>query len=546
MLLRFAPLFCGGLLAVLAVACTSNRPSDIGPSDVSETPRSGGRLVLASVTAPTAFDPHKRVQGPSQVEQSFVWRRLLRFPSGPQHGWMQMFPLEGDLAERWETSADGKIWTFYLRQGVKYHNLPPVNGREVTADDVKFSLERAANPKVNLSGDARYWEQLAGVEVLDKYTVRVQFSQISPPQQFVFAWITAPILPPEARDKDGTYETTESMIGQGPFMHKEYIPESRHVFVRNPDYYRKGLPYVDELEQVYIKDPATRLAAMRTGKIDFLAVTLQEQKDLERTAPPGGQFHSETGTHPHGLMLRSDEPPFNDVRVRRAVALAMDRKSIIDSYWEGDAVYTNMVAALLADWFKPLEAYSPEARKYLTEYNPQEAKRLLAEAGYPNGLTTTLTTTSGYEVSMAYLAFIQKWLENVGIKTNVNVLDYGAWLGGPFRGDYHGINLGTFTRLADPDDALYGFFYPGQQENKTHVNDPQLTPLLLKQRQLTDYEERKKVVWEASDYIAKQAWVVFLAEPNQHWALSPWVRDFSIKTLPPYDYGTLERAWVTR
>jgi peptide/nickel transport system substrate-binding protein len=206
---------------------------------------------------PAHFDPHLTINNYTNYMLSFVYSRLVRHKVGAdvQPG---TFPVEPDLAQRWE-ELDDTTYVFHLRKGVKWHNKPPVNGRELVAEDVKFTYDRFLMEKGN--ANRFLLEPVDRVEVVDRYTV--QFLLKEPYVWLVNAlaypwsmWIVAP----EVVQQYGDLKKPETAIGTGPFVLERYEPNVKAVFTRNPDYFRQGQPYVDGVEWLIIPDESTSLA----------------------------------------------------------------------------------------------------------------------------------------------------------------------------------------------------------------------------------------------------------------------------------------------
>src|SRR2546428_10573060 len=235
---------------------------------VGEKPKYGGIIRLAEREPPN-LDPHLSISFNPQNIGSLIYNGLVRFLYGHEQKDPYDLTIMPDLAERWEYTDD-KTVVFYLRKGVKFHNKPPVNGREVKAQDVKYSLERFAAK----SGFRARFDDVDRVEVADDYTVKIvtknPFAPLlinlaSPSHNF--------ILPKEAEDKYGDFNKVEAAIGTGPFILERYERGVKLVFKRNPDYDIKGLPYVDGIEWQVTPEIAARVSLLRTGKVDFVGVT---------------------------------------------------------------------------------------------------------------------------------------------------------------------------------------------------------------------------------------------------------------------------------
>src|SRR3989441_947262 len=227
-------------------------------------PRRGGILRVRGFDPPN-FDHHLTLAGFTQSTVSFVYSKLVRHKVGGDVS-PGTFILEPDLAERWEALND-TTYVFHLRQGVKWHNKPPVNGRELVAEDVKFTYDRFLTEQGNVN---RFLlDSVDRVEVVDRYTVKFLLKE---PYVWFLSVLAYPqsmwIIAPEVVQHFGDLKKAETAIGTGPFILERYEPNVKTVFRRNPDYFREGQPYVDGVEWLVIPDDSTGQAMYRTGQLD--------------------------------------------------------------------------------------------------------------------------------------------------------------------------------------------------------------------------------------------------------------------------------------
>jgi peptide/nickel transport system substrate-binding protein len=298
-----------------------------------ESPKRGGILRVRGFDPPH-FDPHIATANFTQSTLSFVYSKLVRHKvGGDVHP--GRFTVEPDLAERWE-ALDDTTYIFHLRQGVKWHNKPPVNGRELVAEDVKFTYDRFLTEKGN--GNRYLLDDVDRIEVVDRYTVKFLLKEPFVWLIHVLAYpLSTWIVAPEVVQQYGDLKKVDTAIGTGPFILERYEPNVKSVFKRNPDYYLEGQPYVDGVEWLVVPEESTGLAMYRTGQMDCgpgtsWAVRQQDLDSLKKTHPQlmYQDFQSQSG---HVITMRTDMPPFNDVRVRRAISHAIDRQALIEAVW---------------------------------------------------------------------------------------------------------------------------------------------------------------------------------------------------------------------
>src|SRR5262245_8310157 len=309
------PLRIRGLLCFIAVvACLLVQRASSGGSlafaqgaAAGEKPKYGGIVRLAEREPPN-LDPHLSVSFNPQNIGSLIYNGLVRFPYGHEQKDPYDLTIMPDLAERWEYTDD-KTVVFYLRKGVKFHNKPPVNGREVKAQDVKYSLERFAAK----SGFRARFDDVDRIEVVDDFAVKIVTKHPFAP---LLAQLASPshnvIFPKEAEEQYGDFNKAEAAIGTGPFILERYERGVKLIFKRNPDYYIKGLPYVDGIEWQMTPEAAARLSLLRAGKVDFVLttglLTGEEAIPLQRTNPEL-QFFKYQGLNWGIFYMRTDQPP---------------------------------------------------------------------------------------------------------------------------------------------------------------------------------------------------------------------------------------------
>jgi peptide/nickel transport system substrate-binding protein len=533
----------GGAIAAAAVA----PPLGAGTASA-QTPKRGGTLSLR-LWDPPHFDPHLTISYKTHVLYTFSHSRLLRHKAGPgvQPG---ALTIEGDLAESW-TQPNETTYVFKLRKGVRWHNKPPVNGRELIADDVKYTFDRFVAEKGNAN---RYMmAALDKVEVVDRYTVKIMLKE---PYVWFLDMLSNPmalaIVAREAVEKFGDLKKPEAVIGTGPWMLDSYRPNVGMTYVRHPAYFVSGLPYIDKVDVTVDEDNASRMAAFIAGKYDIgyenpgtvNRVDWVQIKDTLKQKRPRLQVMEFASNQMSHVYMRTDKPPFNDARVRRAVSLAIDRRGILDAVAEGVGVVNPAVPAALKEWALPVDQLGEGAQYY--KFDPARAKKLLAEAGYANGFPATISyATYGNTVTVDTLQLILKYLKDVGIDAKANQQEYGAYVATTFYGKYESMAYGPQTPFLDPDNFLYGPHIAGELKNQSHVNDPVLADMLIRQRRTADTAKRREVLHEVQRYLAKQQYYVYL--PSGVY-IGVW--DGALKNYGPnlgYDWGgRVTAAWLDR
>ena len=531
-------------LGGVALAGVSLAPS-VAPA---QTPKRGGTLAIRTWDPPH-FDPFQTISYKTHIALSFTHSRLLKHKAGP--GVVPgTFPIEGDLAESW-TQPSETTYVFKLRKGVRWHNKPPVNGRELTADDVVFSVNHFLAAKGNANG--YMLRAVEKVEAFDRSTVKFTLKE---PFVWFLDMLSNPhevaIVAKEVPDTFGDFKKHETVIGTGPWMLDSYRPNVGLTFVRNPSYFLPGLPYIDRIEATVDEDNASRMAAFLSGKYDLgwefpgtvnrvdwvqIKDTLKQKRSKLQTL----EFPAPVMSH---ISMRTDQKPFNDVRVRHAMSLAIDRKAIIDAVFEGVGAMNPPVPAALREWSVPFDKLGDGAKYY--KHDPAEAKRLLAAAGYPNGFPGTMCfTTYGSTIMVDAMQLVQKDLKAVGIGVKIDQKEYGAYIATCFYGKFESITFGPQTGFLEPDNFLFGQYYPEELKNQSHINDPVVADMLVRQRRTSDVAKRREIIYDIQRHLAKQQYYVQI--PSGIY-IAVW--EGALKNYGPnmgYDYGgRLMAAWLDR
>jgi len=506
-------------------------------------PKRGG-ILRARGADPVHFDPHLTRAFMTHTTLSFVYNKLLRHKVGPDVP-PGTFIVEPDLAERWE-SPDDTTYIFYLRQGVKWHNKPPVNGRELVAEDVKFSFDRFLTVPGN--PERQLLESVDRVEVVDRYTIKFLLKEpfvwlLDILANAMCVWIVAP----EVEKQYGDFKKVETAIGTGPFLLESYEPNVKTVFKRNPDYFRQGLPYIDGVEWLVVPDESTGLAMYRTGQLDTGPggnwTVRQEDLEALKKSHPHLHYQDMLAINSTTIWMRTDQPPFNDVRVRRAISQAVDRQALIEAvYLRGEP--SPAIGRGLAQWSLPIDQLGAGAKYY--QYNPKEAKRLLAEAGFAKGMKTQLTVSSGYGHDLIEATqLVQRYLKDVGIEAELKIQEYGAYQATTGQGKFEGMAMGPFAVAWEGDSALYGPYMPDQPRNRGHINDPKLTAMVQEQRRTKDPEARKQILVDFQRYAAEQQYYVYLFSVMITSSWQPYLKNYFHNLT--FDYGSrVAELWLDR
>jgi peptide/nickel transport system substrate-binding protein len=523
-----------------ALAAASPYPEWIPPS--TKPAKRGGVLTRASAWDPPVIDPRLTQSVGLYQFAGLTSNRLVRYVYSDEAANANDMTLKGDLAESWTSSPDFRVWTFKLRPGVKWHSVAPVNGREFVAADVKYCFEQYAKEGVQ----AFTFQEVEGVETPDKHTARVHLKtpnalfpqNVAEPVTIMFAR--------EVLEEDG--DLKKRLIGTGPYLLKEHTRKVRIVLTRNPDYYDKGRPYVDEYVILSTPDAATRLAAFRTGQSDIIWLASLSEVETLRKTNPNVQVQAYPNTlTPFGVALAQDRPPFNDLRVRRAISMAIDRQKQVDTVFEGHGIL---------GWGVPYIYYQdamPTAKDLgpWWQFKPAEAKKLLAEAGHPNGFSTTLFYYEYFPQMTSQVQLVQQDLKkHLNIDVKITKLDYTGYYGRYVEGKWDGMSWGFQSGHAiGLDERTYMYMHSKSTKNFFRVNDPVIDELTTKVRRTGDRAEQraitKKIVEREYDHVLRM-WMPY---DNGFLVFQPHVRNASARAIRRTDgYGapSIARAWLDK
>jgi len=401
--------------------------------------------------------------------------------------------IEPDLAERWERSKDGLVWTFYLRKGVKFHK----GYGELTAEDVKFSLEKAADKA--RSGFAGDYAALGKVEALDKYTVRLTFKSAIPSVLGILTnYHGGYIISKKAYEEKGDQFKFDP-IGTGPFMLKEYAPKEKVVEVRHPEYFR-GKAKLDRVELWFMPDASSREMAFRKGEIDIVEGEREQAWVNKIKQIPGTAVEIFGPGETLVLHFNMTKKPLDDVRVRRAICHAINIEELMK--FLGPDVTTKIVSPIPMDYLGGTD----KVPRY--EFNPEKAKKLLAEAGFPKGLDLSMVITemSDYRRPMEQ---VQEQLRKVGINLKMDVITHTAFHE-QIRKDVNPLVLYVCARFPIADPMLTHFYHsksivgtPTAVTNFSHYN--KIDDLIEKARVEVDPKKQKDLWAEAQVKILDDA-----------------------------------------
>ncbi len=532
-------------VAFLLLACGPARQAT--PAPPADEPKSGGILNVRVTADPFDWDLSDRGKsGPNNAGQAMAHNSLLGFQYGPGVRYDELV-LVPELAERWEVSQDAKSFTYHLRPGVKFANLPPVNGRGLTASDVKWSFEymsRTGEFKDTKLPKGQYdwmFEGLEAIEAPSPTRVTVRFKEGFAPFLYYSAADMNPVFPKEIYEQDGHLH--DRIVGSGPFQLDMAGSQkgTRWNWKKNPGYWEDGRPYIDQVRWLVLPDDAAAHAAFQTKQVDIEGTSGSsigfQVAETFRKANPQATAYEYRAASPEHMYINTRQVPLNDVRVRKALSRAVDRDEMLRVFTGGKG------GLALAGAFP--DTFSQEEIRGMLKYDPDEARRLLAEAGYPNGVDIELQYPGRYfgDEYVQMIELLQAQLKKAGINLGFKSYEYADYANQRRLGNFW---LSITSKYIEGDVDSYLFIlHPTHRSNYAGVNDPKLTAWLEAQRREGNEVKRREIVRDAVRYINSEMYyglALYYEVRYQFW--HPHVRNFA----PHFGYTgwPIVHTWVDK
>lgn len=530
-------------LAFVLAACSAPQPAP-APAVIQEDaqPKAGGRINVRVNNDPFDWDMSTGGKtNPNSHGIALSYNSLLGFKKNVEYSDMIVQP---ELAERWEVSSDSRSFTFHLRKDVKFANLPPVNGRGLTSADAKWSVEywnrigELKDKKLPAGQHEWMYEGLEAVEAPNPQTLVIRFSEPFAPFLSYAASEWNPVVPREIFERDGNFKDT--IAGTGPFTLDALTSQkgSRWVWKKNPNYFEQGRPYLDEVRWIVLGEEATAYAGFQTKQLDLLYnVAFNDAQDVMK-ANPQAQFKEYMQPIGYRIFISQiRKGPLNDLRVRKALDLSIDRDEILKVVSGGKGRWSPTAA--FPDLFTDAEV------KQMLKFDPVEAKRLLTEAGYSNGIDLEwIVVRDESQSNLAWMQLVQAQIKKTGFNAQFRLLERAAQRQRKYAGDYdldYGVGLGTVE--ADVDSVIFAPHHSASSYNNQKMNDPELDKLLIGQRREPNPEKRREILRSAVRRLVEQSWTPYLIYPPQWDFWHPEVRGYSPHFSSRVNYAA---AWLDK
>jgi len=473
-------------------------------------PSLGAGLVVAVSTEPPSLDPTTNAAAVIDfLLHHNLYENLVQVDAQGE--------LHGQIAHSWEVSQDGLAYTFHLRPGVRFHDGTPCD-----AEAVRESFLRLLDPATAVP-HPEYFGNITQVEVLDTLSVRFVLKEPDPAFLPTLALGDAVVTPVSA-------DLSTRPVSTGPFRFSKWRPGDRLVLERNSDYYLPGIPKLDRVEFRFIPDPAAQLAALRAGDVDLVA-ELAPEIAVGLKGDPAFRVVSGPQNLVQILAVNTARPPFSELQVRQALAHAVDREEVIELVSFGFGT--------------PIGSHIPPGTPYCADmtwlypHDPDRARELLREAGYPDGFPATLTLPENYPFHVRTGEVIAAQLAQVGIRATIALVDWPTWLERVYaQADYDLTVIGHTWKL-DPAPMLVGYG-PDRPDYyfRRGWGDPELDQLLSLGESILDEEARRAIYTVCQYLIARDAVNVFIQDPHRILAMRGGVTGVEVYPLYVLDLTT--------
>lgn len=518
------------------------------------TPQYGGTLTFRRTADPGNYDPWYREVMGGGVAGLYLQEFITRDWTTDPNDWnftLNIAPkqyMKGQLAESWEM-PDAATVIFPIRKGIQWQNKSPLNGREFVAGDIVYDFERkiglgafAGKGSPYVTTDA-VTTGLQSITAPDKYTIIIKWKY--PSLDILENLSDAGLQLRRGISKEvvdlGKADDWRYAIGTGPWILDDYVSGSSTSWSRNPNYWayddrypQNKLPYADNVRLLIIPDDATAIAALRTGKLDEIeAITSENAKSLAQTNPNLLQT-TRDGAGP-AIEYRCDMKPFTDIRVRTALQMALDLDTIAKTFYDGvvEGTPVGLISYLYKDDVTPYEKW-PQSLKDQYAYNPEGAKKLLADAGYPTGFKTNVVVPSNQDMDL--MQIVKSYLENIGVDMEIRSMDptsFAAFLKA-WKHDQMSARIPGATAMPYAGYRGLSRRWSQNQSNYTRNNDAKYDAYVDAYSTSTDFAERQKIINEAGLYLLEQHWAIQLLPIVNFVVYQPWLKGFNGEIMLDY------------
>lgn len=504
----FRSAFAGALLCATALSAPSIAQAEDLYGPKAENPTLGGTLNMGLLVEPPGLDPFHQAAD-ARIRVSLLMYQGLFYEGATG----EAIPL---LAESYDISDDGLVYTVKLRDGVKFHT-----GQDMTAEDVAYSYNYIRDAE-NGSPGAGDFAIIESVEAIDPSTVRFTLSSPNASLPMTLGNKYGAVVPAGYFDDENARNRMNAeSVGTGPFRLVEFNPNSNLVVEKFEDYWEDGAPYLDEINFSFLPNSASMLVALKNDRIDL--VKLERPQDVQQVESVEGlEIERWPSLNQKPIDLGSEQKPLDDVRVRQAIALAVDREEIknaaVGDYGE---VVGTMVAGMQDTWGVPMDQLPNMSR------DVEKAKALLAEAGHPDGFDLKLTIINGYDWMDPAAVTLKEQLADIGINLSIERVDLGVWINN-FRTRQMGFTFNDWATQPDPNLLFYRHFHKQPEgADFRNWNNDEASALLDQGRAESDPEKRKEIYAKFQQVMAETVPTIMLFSADHVTARDQDVKNFT-------------------
>jgi peptide/nickel transport system substrate-binding protein len=508
----------------------------------SPAPKYGGVLNAMHREDPPSLSIHEEATISTNWGVMPCYSNLVIF--NPLRGHESAATIIGELAEKWAWGDDGRTLAFTLRKDIRWHD-----GKPFTSKDVKytFDLVRGApgTPGLRLNPRKVWYAQVQAIDAPDPYTVIFRLKRAQPSLLMLLASGYSPVYPAHVPAAD----LRTRCVGTGPFKLKEYRPSELIEFVRNPDYFVKGRPYLDGIRFIIIKEFGTRIAALQAGRLDVMFPsdgTRVAAAQLKR-AVPSMVVYETSRNDSDNILVNFKRPPFTDPRVRRAVSLAIDRSSYIQAVRQGGALPGGaMLPAPWGVWGLSREELAGLPGTGDPVRQKAEARQLLAEAGFGPGhpLRIAISTRAiAQYIDMA--TYVIDQLKQIGVEAVLEQVESAQWYAKLTRGEYEIAANQTGIGVDDPDANFYENYVCGSPRNYSLYCNPDLDRMVDAQSQTLDPVKRRRLVADIQKQVELDGARPILGWNIASFTMWPYVKNF-IPHQVQYNFARFQEVWLDK
>ncbi|MBI4338121.1 MAG: ABC transporter substrate-binding protein [Chloroflexi bacterium] len=538
-------------------------PLPTTPPKYGGTGGGGGYPAIQAFREVTTLDPFTN----SNIANAAIVDNLVEVAVGPQYSATGSV-VNPVAAQSWEYK-DPTTLVLHLTRTAKFWNKPPVNGRPVTAQDWVWSFEKLRASSA-LAAVAAPFQPVTSFKALDDYTLEIKTARTYPALLLQLGYDSGfGVLPKELYEGGKRPATEADLVASGPFMIEKFTPGSEVRFKRNPDYwgYWSGvqdnkiletptqyrLPFFDGVSWLQLKDEAAMDAGFRAQKIDMMgwgqSIRKPRYESLSKTNPDATWTISLSPSGRRAFLFRTDEPPFDNLKLRQAVSTAIDQNGMCDGPQAGWCVPGEYIYAGAAEWFLPTFEYG-EGAKY-SSYDAALAKKLLAEAGYkPGELTFTVNMAPTVPYTIAEVELFVANLKDIGINAKIVSRDVGAHRSILNAGNWHEVMYDFYSLGNDPDQWLRDPYHSKALGGTAlHLNDPKLDAMVDAMSAELDHWARVKKVYEIIRYMAVQRYSTYPSGAYAYpYVAQPYVKNHMFNSsLGSFRWGFgVTRSWIDR